>query len=666
MNTYDNYVQNRLRLPGLQEIFDSDVQFDSEKATDVLACTRFLKARDIVAKMPTKFKAVFDVWDMNGAFYGSKCDFSNDGQTQMIYARSDRDGTFGFTFYVRIRNGGDVPSALVQYEEVKQWFAESYRDSLHRQTIKVQCVPWITMVDPSMRSNLWKTYGRLSCIPLELSSGIYAKEDLSAFFAQLIKTVLSNGGSYAQLLHYRHNDKVPGLERHTSQDTADWSAEYGDGALFVVYEWDKHFDLTTYPSLHRDVDDSHRLVYAIVAEVFRYVYPTKDPKFVSMLGAPIGIHRKSLDKEVRRTLVEHMLPWAIVDWDKEPTCPWKGMKLFHGTFSQKIQTAADRRCQLRTPAFTTPYPNKAAFFAWGGETPSGHVLTYRLINDRPRMLDLRSHGGGLGSPELLRTSPKFPHAYMYDIAGIHLDSEVRVQAAKDLQDMFHKQGIDGVMFNSNSEWVWFEPDKFLEWEWAPSFTRALANLDHPRVAPREAFNRPAWQGVQERLVQYLRGRDIKSKRVDVLRVVGNSMVDQFTATIEDAAVEDASRFNVYEVDYYDMLRAVLPDAVDMFIAYATDSANSSRFLPDVFKTLVHAITSIRSTAIGSRYPLQLLVRLPNGRVQLLPPISEEGKKRLADATPKRLRTDSSSSSSFERIIRQRTSPGTSGRLRLVI
>jgi hypothetical protein len=185
------------------------------------------------------------------------------------------------------------------------------------------------------------------------------------------------------------------------------------------------------------------------------------------------------DDAARRRLVQHLItiPGVLIDMSREPMRPWKGVRFFHGTDYKELQGAPhspETTCKLswnvlpngqQLTAFTTPYITKA--FNYGGLSFT-HVFTYRLKRDgsQLRMLDLRN--------DYDFSSHKTPidvFRKISELSGIrHITTRNRVPQAIQLYQLFRDTGIDGMILNTDLEWIWFDPPSVLEWERPPPGT----------------------------------------------------------------------------------------------------------------------------------------------------------------------------------------------------
>lgn len=219
-------------------------------------------------------------------------------------------------------------------------------------------------------------------------------------------------------------------------------------------------------------------------------------------------------------------PNILIDTANDPAVPWKGQLFFHGTNYSKLQstrrlTAADNlhnlvgdgvndsargscgdstpaaaaavavaaaalpkplelhsRCRLRPKnSFTTPYYTKAMEY---GDL----VYTYRLTVDGKtlRLLDLRGDKEREHKWSQERIDQKrqdtfvqkddrylnklvyHPANMVHELSGIeHNDGQNRVAKAATLVRFFEGTEVDGVVLNSDVEWIWLRPAEMLEW-----------------------------------------------------------------------------------------------------------------------------------------------------------------------------------------------------------
>ncbi len=666
MNKYADYVPHRLQsLPTVQQIVDSDGGVDG-KRWGRTRCTHLIKAKQIVDNLPDEFDAGFGVWPLDG--FGD----AQEGKSTTLFAcRSDKDGAFDISFWIKsavydLETGSfDNALAMSRFDALQAWF-DQHPQTLHGRHIFIRCIPWPSLFlrIHATFEDAWKVNGQISGIELQL-------QDTQRTHTTLLMSVSNIVGNF-----YNARQKESRVYKG-----AQYKVPKGEDDLIVVYSWKEDFDWTLYPKL-RDVDDitqDELILFGIIEQLYKISDPKRDFKVVAMSGAPIGKDRNS---KASSSVVRHIMstPGILIDWEKEMTCPWAGMKLFHGSMNTIEDYKSDsRRCSIRSPAFTTPFPSKATFFAQNAELKGSHVLTYRLLKGRPLMIDFRYDNDSVRVGNPLATEPLFPYSKFHDLAGVFVEEYARTTTARDIKALFPRDsGVDGVVFNGNQEWVWFEPKTTLEWVYDSRFTVALANM-RSSLRPDSAFYTDQWkqERFQHRAQSFIQGKKAVLKRIQTLLVrsmaSSNSLEEtQFLATIEDESAlistEDGIPFNVIEVDYYDLWNAVLPDAVDMFMSSASfdQNGNFTRGLPEIHDKLVEAIEWIRSSAIGSRYPVQLLVKLPSGRVQMVPPITPDMKRRLASSSKRRRETPSDTSQSSNR---QRTkSPtrvGTKGKMRLI-
>ncbi len=407
----------------------------------------------------------------------------------------------------------------------------------------------------------------------------------------------------------------------------------------------------------------------------------------------------------------------LVDWSREPFVPWKGMRFFHGTeyallqssgapvdmlreppdvlrswevFTSMMNTRAGVHirhrqpdCQLRPEtSFTSPYFEKALKYSKGL-----HVFTYRLKKDgrELRMIDLRTD---YDTPSRRTTRDRFYK--LSQLTGLvygndSVNGTDRNELAATLCAIFRGKGVYGAILNNDIEWIWFEPDKMLEWEWNPDFgslVNRLASigflgqpslpqhiadflmrnvdpsLHHVKLPDlirhwnwldtifREKAASPETFTV--RINRFLSGKRVSHTKVTYREWAirsskpGIEYTNQYLveskhnapSTSEDWPVAEVetnpSIIRVVEVDYVQFWQFVYPDAIDMYMGNAVTEGIGAKDALTPYRTLLSVLAGQIKESPNKKL-IQLLFRLPNGCAQLVPPISDATKKHIADA-----------------------------------
>ncbi|MDO9174443.1 MAG: hypothetical protein Q7V62_06520, partial [Actinomycetota bacterium] len=172
------------------------------------------------------------------------------------------------------------------------------------------------------------------------------------------------------------------------------------------------------------------------------------------------------------------------EWNHECALSWK-------TLEKPIKAGVGGET-LHLTAFTTPVWSKAL-------TYGPHVHTYRLKKAAElRILDMRSDYATIvadvrkgNQPAHVTGSDLDPFAHISRLAGIEYDpARNRITKARALYSLFQHAGVaDGAIFNTDLEWIWFDPSDALAFEPPPDEKR-LANGDHAYTTiPSLLYNR---------------------------------------------------------------------------------------------------------------------------------------------------------------------------------
>jgi hypothetical protein len=248
----------------------------------------------------------------------------------------------------------------------------------------------------------------------------------------------------------------------------------------------------------------------------------------------------------------------------------------------------ETKCQLswnvlpdgvQLTAFTTPYMTKA--FNYGG--PTTRVFTYRLKVDgtQLRLLDLRN--------DYDFTSHKTPvdvFRKISELSGIsHINTRNRVPQAIQLYQLFRGTGIDGMILNTDLEWIWFDPPSVLEWEQPPPGTmleRLFNDRGDTRGVVHESIHKENTEAITVERLQSLLDEPRIAMTKRVVRVgdipharwtldrTGDAYANQYllqhTQEVSPAAVwtpiqdiKHDEKIQLYRVDMADLWRAFAPN-----------------------------------------------------------------------------------------------------------
>ena len=252
--------------------------------------------------------------------------------------------------------------------------------------------------------------------------------------------------------HHKHNDP-----------TSDWVFRHGPTAR-------ERFDMWNCAELRQQIAiaTAKRTNYDYDSDVFKRLTAEIDKATDEMAER----------RAVRQRLARHLArvhPTIFIDMKTDPACPWKDMRFFHGSRSPSIQerqqpAAAETysKCRLawtetidddgkpsQLTAFTTPVFAEALVYG-------GHIYTYKLNSDGKTllMLDMRNDY----DENTLRHKELDHVSVVFELSGIfHARGPYRVGMAVQLRELFKDAGVDGVVMNSDVEWIWFNPASVLDW-----------------------------------------------------------------------------------------------------------------------------------------------------------------------------------------------------------
>lgn len=314
-------------------------------------------------------------------------------------------------------------------------------------------------------------------------------------------------------------------------------------------------------------------------------------------------------------------------------------------------------------AFLSPYYTKG--FSYGGLSKQGymtHIYTYTLRKEGKelRFLDLRN--------DYLKSTfnhAKFdPFRPIWELAGIpHVEDQgspkLRDEKARNLYDLFHGSNVDGAIMNSDVEFVFFNPADLLEWR-APTSTleRTLLNTQTPPLLLEHQASALIAHVkhliTDEKLTAFLSDaalvhkREVKRSDLPFVRwsldiswatyisqfaftrsITSPLWVDsQFDPTDADEIGSDDddpdTNLTLYECDYTKLWRHFAPDGEldNIWMADAIvegGNAGVSRKTPLAYHVLSELMREMFEDD-DTDDSVRLLVRLPNGYVQIVPTI----------------------------------------------
>lgn len=362
----------------------------------------------------------------------------------------------------------------------------------------------------------------------------------------------------------------------------------------------------------------------------------------------------------RRRLAAHLLsiPGMLIDAANDPMAPWRGMRVFRGVgITEGVQPEyAGTRCTLewsRFTAFTSPFYTVAS-------TYDAHVFTYRIKEsaaDGPlRILDLRDDHVNFGT-----LPATHPLTIFFALTGIlPVTRQVRTDMMKTgILALFADAGLDAVAFNHDLELAWLEPSNTLVYvppTAAMTMTRQLmeaadgdnaAYLRCGRIRMAHFGQVDAMLITQERITAFLASRHATARGTSavvpfVTRAAPSEYTRaQFAHRMDDGSSSSSSAFSalwvtqyasikrgtpVYSCDYHALWRFLAPlmepdryDNIYMGTARAgrTMAARGVILAPTPYDLLV---TILRGMNDGGG--VYLLVGMPNGHVQLVPPVPD--------------------------------------------
>jgi hypothetical protein len=279
--------------------------------------------------------------------------------------------------------------------------------------------------------------------------------------------------------------------------------------------------------------------------------------------------------------------------------------------------------------FTTPLVEKAESYGLGA-----YIQTYRLAThpSKLRMLDLRDEG----------QSGSSPCALMLDLAGIVADEGERRDTAKLLYALFADcPAIDGAVLNNGAEWVWFHPEVHLEW----------VSQHHADYA---GTHRAAFEITPEHITKLLTSATLSNKSHVNVWSLPTVSTNQYVVPEPTSLTTTLflGAYRAYELDHATLWDALLVDkqrdAARLMDTHMSDPAGHGKF-KSLFACLLQALRTQRPVeedethgvsaqqqqskkrlASGeirpqaTQRPIVLLVRLPSGAVQLVPPVADAG------------------------------------------
>jgi len=454
---------------------------------------------------------------------------------------------------------------------------------------------------------------------------------------------------------------------------------------------------------------------------------------------------------VRRRLARHILrtyPGILVDMEKDPVCPWKGMRFFHGSPNATIQDGPlqreatrlreegnkarkdveDKRAEVNrvmsildgsdetddqsrleavlddakaaldeaaeeqqiaedaevAAAVTAATPisglHASCMLGWTetidkeAETSrsltaftspvfaescayGSHVYTYSLNCEGKtlQMLDMRNDY----DTSTLRHDALDNVSIVFELSGIrHENGKWRRKMAAELHELFHDSSIDGAIMNSDVEWMWFNPQAVLDWvqpadhaDMAKPADLTSVLLDAKGVAKDGLHRLPAIGRFVDMAMSSLDMRKFtRSDKCTALEITlsdlpitrwtmdtaANPFMPQFAASAASASASglwtsfqlpanelSATRtLHVFECSYNDLWDAVGSGLGNMRMTdHLMDGVQVRHHETDFLEVIPFRKLCSRLRAINAI----LLVLLPNGHTQIVPPIKHENR-----------------------------------------
>ena len=374
-------------------------------------------------------------------------------------------------------------------------------------------------------------------------------------------------------------------------------------------------------------------------------------------------------RAVRQRLARHLArvhPTIFIDMKTDPACPWKDMRFFHGSRSPSIQerqqpaaaAAAETysKCRLawtetidddgkpsQLTAFTTPVFAEALVYG-------GHIYTYKLNSDGKTllMLDMRNDY----DEKTLRHKELDHVSVVFELSGIfHARGPYRVGMAVQLRELFKDAGVDGVVMNSDVEWIWFNPASVLDWvkpdtEFLTVTDILLNRTGRSGKYGENAFRLPEIGAFVKSMVdgnldlhaflQSCRPLSITLSELPITRWTMDTAETPFMTQFAASAVSSGAsrlwtsfqlamgaktrKLSVYECTYADLWGNV--ECGMEHLRMSNHLMDGHRLdAPGAYKAVLpYTMLCEKLRVIGAT----LLVHLPNGHTQIVPPISQPG------------------------------------------